>query len=60
MKIIRKSYDYLMRTGCKLKLNPGACPRTGTCACRLLFLNRSRPEEEAIYNIGDDEKRRYV
>ena len=24
-------------------------------ACRLIFLNRSRPEEEAIYDIDDDE-----
>jgi len=31
-----------------------------TQACRLIFLNRSRPEEEAIYGIGDDEKRKYV
>jgi len=29
-------------------------------ACRLIFLNRSRPEEEAISIIGDDEKRKYV
>ncbi len=29
-------------------------------ACSLLFLSRSRLEEEAIRSIGDDEKRRDV
>jgi len=38
----------------------GACPRIGLKACRLIFLNRSKREEEAIYSIGDDEKRKYV
>jgi len=39
---------------------PGAFPRTGLRVCRLIFLNRSRPEEELICSICDDEKRKYV
>jgi len=33
------------------------CPKRGLTAWSLIFLYRSRPEEEAICSIGDDKKR---